>query len=236
MQKNLSRINWDFLSRRYMKEINRHPLLVSLREEQAAGRFSGARITMLHYMDVMKFLSSEKVNSKFAPPVRILDVGSYLNLFADFINNYDPVVSDRFSATGIENSPRMCEISDNLFSPNKLLMGDVRDIRALTLEIFDAVVLNNFLHLAMPFPETFIRELFVAIDTVLEPGGMIFYKYDSRRIHNPRNMIIVSSEGKRLEGRNFLPPGYLFSNDPYREHWYTIRKPLVVSTPEGEAV
>lgn len=218
-------INWDVLSGQYMGTINKNPLLLSLRNDQANGGFSGSPIKIQHYMDVMKFLSFEQVRQKFAPPIRILDVGAFLNLFSDFINNYNSDISKIFHATGIESSAQMCEISRNLIANNVLIEGDVSDIDILTDQKFDVIVLNNFFHLEAPFPDKTIRAIFCSLDRVLDPGGIIFYKYDNIRIRNNSEMIIVSSEGTILKGKDFLPRKYLYSNERYNHFWYIITKP-----------
>lgn len=216
--------NWRLLSRLYMKELMNNPYFRDLKLQQAEGHFSGSPIKVEHYIDVMEFASFDAVMNKFEKPVRIIDVGSYLNLFSDFINNFDKKVSETFVATGIENSPVMCEISNRLFPSNNLIQGDAAELSALVSGKFDIVILNNFFHLEYPYEKSFILKVFSEIDGIISPGGLIFYKFDNKRIAERNEMMIVSREGETLRGKDFLTGDYSYSNDKYNHFWYVIKK------------
>lgn len=224
-----NKINWRLLSIQYMRQLDKNPIVRNLRKQQADGLFSGSPIKVNHYIDVMELIGNDSILNSYEKPMRIIDVGSYLNVFPDFINNFDKRISELFIATGIENSPVMCDISNNLFGSNRLIQGDALNLSALVDSKYDIVILNNFFHLEFPFEKQFIKKVFMEIDRIINPGGLIFYKYDNKRIYDNKEMIIVSKEGDRLTGKDLFNENYTYSNEIYNYFWYIIKRNRTIS-------
>lgn len=191
---------------------------------QEQGRFSPTRVEIGHYYWFAYFATTPSVLKSMPDVIHVLDVGAYLNLFANFLNNIQLGAGKCFECSGLEMRPEYCELSNRIFRNNRIVCGNAMDMDRLFDEKFDMIIFCNFFHWHEPQLEETIRLTLGAADNILNPGGMIAIRSpDERRIHS-RSFFLPSADAGLLSPGGFMPSGYTYSDRSNADCWFIARK------------
>ncbi|MFA6449212.1 MAG: class I SAM-dependent methyltransferase [bacterium] len=191
---------------------------------QGEGRFSPTRVEIGHYLWFAELATKPSVLETLPDVVRVLDVGAYLNLFANFLNNIEVVEGRRFDCAGIEIRPEHCELSNRIFRENRLVCGDAAEMDRLFDVKFDIIIFCGYFHREDPKPEETILQTLRAADKILNSGGILaIMSPDERKIHS-RNFFLPSADAGPFPPGRFMPDGYSYSDKSNAECWFIARK------------
>lgn len=191
---------------------------------QGEGRFTPTRAEIGHYLWLVEMATKPSVLETLPDVIQTLDVGAYLNLFANFLNNIEVGMGKRFDCAGIEMRPEYCELSGRIFRDNRLVCGDAVEMDRLFDEKFDIIIFCSFFHWDEPLAEETILRVLRAADNLLNPGGIIAIRSpDERKIHS-RNFFLPSADAGLLPPGRFMPDGYSYSDRTNAECWFIARK------------
>lgn len=220
-------IDWEKAVIEYETIMRNLAAIKDLEDQYKKGNFTTTPLQIGNYLDFLNFFWNDGVFRDMEAPVRILDVGCFLNMFTDFIHiNADTIESYgiRVESAGIESSRLYCRLARELFPDAELIEGDIRQVQSLTDKSFDIVVLSNFFHQYLDFSREDIGNTFDAIDRVLKPGGYIFYKYANSELPQPDFCAVYCKSNQSHRIKDIVPQNYFCSDQAYAQYWYLIRK------------
>lgn len=191
---------------------------------QREGRFSATRAEVGHYLWLVEIVTKPSVLKILPNVIHVLDVGAYLNLFANFLNNIEVGAGKRFVCEGIEMRTEYCDLSGRIFRDNRLVCGDAVEMDSLFNEKFDIIIFCNFFHWDEPLAEETILRILRAADNILTTGGIIAIRSpDESKIHS-RIFFLPSADAGLLPPDRFMPYGYSYSDRSNTECWFIARK------------
>ena len=220
-------IDWEKAVAEYEAIVRNLSAIQDLSREYNKGNITSTPLTIRGYLDFLNFFWNHGLLRDLSAPVRILDVGCFLNMFADFIHvNADTIekYGVRVACAGLESNILYCRLARDLFPEAELIRGDIRNATELTDHTFDIVVLNNFFHQYLDFSRRDIADTFAAIHAILRPGGYIFYKYANSQQPQPEYAAVYDKHGGCHRVADLVPENYLCPDQCYAQYWYLTRK------------